>query len=73
MTHGKNKFAAVLRVSDIVKITDRLNLTRSDDMVNIMDYDDLHTALVIRALLEYLEDQRCEAGFYLDLNETRKK
>lgn len=73
VTDGKNKFWAAVTVADIARITDRVPMTSAHDLTNIMDYDDLQTALVIRALIEYLEEQKCEVGFYLDINETSKK
>ena len=68
MTSGKNDLSASIDLADICRITDSLAATPAADLVRIMDYDDLQTAIVIRALYNYLKDQRCEPGFFLDLN-----
>lgn len=63
----KDDFPLIIDQAAIAEITDKIPTVSSADLVNIMDYHDLDTALVIKALIEYMEERRCAPNFRLEI------
>lgn len=64
----KSNWPLIIGQAEIAQITDLINGVTADPMLHILDYNDLQTALVIKALEKFMEDKRCPTGFRLELD-----
>lgn len=63
---GRNDFPLVITPKDISNITDMITLVSPDKLYSQLDYNDLQTALVIKALIQYMENMHVMPGFRLE-------